>query len=114
MYSTQSVLAGNNGVTDPGYFEFNADAGAITGYETSGGLDVVIPSQIDEVDVKEIGLKSLTESDLTSVEIPDGVEVIKPWAFSVNKLTSVEIPESVKEIVRSAFQENFLFLGGLT
>ncbi|MFP4647540.1 MAG: hypothetical protein ACLFN4_07965 [Candidatus Acetothermia bacterium] len=63
LYPTQPVLAEKNGVTDPGNFEFDPEAGAITGYDTAGGSDVVIPAQIDGVDVKEIGVKN-SESHL--------------------------------------------------
>ena len=77
----------------------------ITGYNTVGGTDVVIPSTIDGNPVKAIGDPRLfggsgpfSNKGLTSVVIPDGVTTIGQAAFSNNQLTSVTIPNSVIKI----------------
>ncbi|MEF8850600.1 MAG: leucine-rich repeat domain-containing protein, partial [Candidatus Bipolaricaulota bacterium] len=97
-------------VTDPSYFEFNKSTNTITGYSYDGPTDVVIPSEIDGVDVKEIGDGAFNTMDyLTSVEIPDTVTVIGDSAFRSNPpLTSVDLGEGVEEIGSAAFQNNSL------
>jgi len=61
--------------------------------------DVVIPNS-----VKKIGIAAFHHSKMTSVEIPDSVEVISEGAFSdCTKLTSLTIPGSVKKIDPIAF-----------
>ncbi len=95
-------------ITDPGYFEFNSSTGTITGYNTYGGFSVVIPSQINGVEVKEIEEEVFGDSDYFSVKLPDGVRVIGEAAFKENDLTSIEIPEEVEEIKDRAFAGNYL------
>lgn len=131
---------GNNGgtggrnTTDAKYFNFESPTGAITDFTAASISDVVIPSQIDGVDVQEIynrafsgefgsfnltsvdipssvkviGDKAFSHNDLTSVEIPDSVEKIGDGAFMVNELTSVEIPGNVEKIGEDAFASNKL------
>ncbi|MFW6190851.1 MAG: leucine-rich repeat domain-containing protein, partial [Candidatus Bipolaricaulota bacterium] len=100
-------------VTDPSYFEFNKSTNTITGFNEDGPsdvpTDVVIPSDIDGVDVKEIGDEAFDlEDHMTLVEIPDTVTVIGDSAFRSNKLTSVDLGEGVEEIGSTAFQNNSL------
>ena len=69
--------------TDAKYFAYEDVEGgiSITGYSIEGGLDVVIPSNINGKQVVSIG----------------------NTAFCFNKLTSVTIPSSVTSIGSSAF-----------
>jgi len=106
--STSTVLVESNEVTDPKYFEFNSNARTLTEYETAGGSDVVIPSQIDGVAVEKIGQKLFYDAELTAIEIPDSVEEIGEEAFASNKLTTVEIPDRVQVIGDMAFHNNNL------
>lgn len=106
--STQTVLAESNEVTDPKYFEFNINTRTLTRYDTAGGSNVVIPSQIDEVVVEKIGQKLFYNAGLTAVVIPDSVQAVGEETFKGNKLTSIEIPDSVKEIGEKAFEINDL------
>ena len=90
------------------YFTFDSTTGTITGYDITGGLDVVIPSTIGGVAVEHIGIDAFLEKYLTSVIIPDSVLSIGPCAFRKNLLTSVTIPDSVTSIDFRAFSTNQL------
>ncbi|MCT4593629.1 MAG: leucine-rich repeat domain-containing protein [Anaeromicrobium sp.] len=90
-------------------FTFDKEKGTITGYDVSiGGTDVVIPKQIDGVDVVTIGNDAFSNKKLTSVKIPNSVTVIGNDAFVYNRLTYVEIPNSVTSIANAAFAGNKL------
>ncbi|MEF8836631.1 MAG: leucine-rich repeat domain-containing protein, partial [Candidatus Bipolaricaulota bacterium] len=104
----QSVLAEAPEETDSIYFEFDKGSGAITGYDTAGGREIIIPAKIAGVVVKEIGTGAFYKKELTSVRIPEGVVVIGTQAFQENNLTSVKIPDSVKVIGDWAFAVNEL------
>ncbi|MGF7186468.1 Leucine-rich repeat (LRR) protein [Desulfitispora alkaliphila] len=88
------------------YFEFNE--GVITGYDIDGGLDVVIPSKINGVNVTEISEQAFMRKRLNSVIIPDSVTSIGQRAFSSNSLASISIPDDVTNIGESAFSGNQL------
>ena len=70
--------------TDESFFNFDAWTGTITGYDTAGGLDVVIPKVIRGVEVKSIGKSAFWEKGVTSVVIPEGVTKIEFGAFANN------------------------------
>lgn len=59
--------------TDEEHFEF--EHGVITGYSDDGPKDVVIPSKIDGHRVTEIGNNTFYHKGLSSVQLPDSVEV---------------------------------------
>lgn len=69
--------------------------------------EVVIPSKIDGLPVRTIGSNSFAECDwVTSVSIPEGVEVIQYSAFTgCTNLKNVTIPSSVYQIGVSAFRD---------
>lgn len=91
---------------DVNYFRFDSSTGTITGYEDDGPKDVVIPSEIDGVDVTHIGTDAFYYKTLNSVVISDGVTHIGIWAFGNNELTNVIIPNSVAYIDEGAFADN--------
>jgi len=99
---------GDGNATNENNFDFNSATGTIKGFDIKEISDLVIPSQIDGVDVREIGVRVFRSVNLASVEIPSGVEVIGVGAFRNNSLTSVKIPDSVKEIRKGAFADNDL------
>ena len=70
--------------------------------------DVVIPSQINGVDVLEIFNRAFMGVNLTSIIIPDSVINIGDYAFMNNKLTNISIPSSVTSIGIAAFNNNLL------
>ena len=94
--------------TDSSFFTYEEVEGgiSITGYNTKGGYDVVIPSNINGKKVVEIATKAFQNKQLTSVTIPDSVTSIGNCAFGENQLTSVTIPNSVTIIGPSAFQKD--------
>lgn len=99
----------NRNATDASYFVFDEDAGEITGYEYSAGpSDVVIPAQIDGVDVEVVGEEIFYSRELTSVDIPNSVKLIEEKAFANSDLDSVDIPGSVWKIGQKAFSTNNL------
>lgn len=116
------------GVED--YYTFDASTGKIGAYK---GLDkeVIIPSEINGVKVKSLGVASFRAcNNITSIKIPYGVENIGEGAFhecvSLNEITipnsvtqigdnifygckslkSVTIPESVTSIARTIQKED--------
>ena len=82
----------------------------ITGYTGTGG-DVVIPSRIEDMPVLEIGQRAFANSGsnkagldaITSIVIPNGVEVIGNSAFSSIAITSLILPNTVRKIGDGAF-----------
>ena len=96
--------------TDSSFFTYEEVEGGISimGYNTKGGYDVVIPSNINGKKVVEIATKAFQNKQLTSVTIPEGITSVGYAAFSGNQLTSVIIPNSVTNIYVHAFSENQL------
>ena len=83
----------------------NGDGTAtITGY-TGMKATLVIPSEIDGLQVTAIGEEAFSNNEtITSVVIPEGVTTIGRWAFdSCTNLTSVELPETLTTIQDYAF-----------
>ena len=70
--------------------------------------DINMEADPDLKKVKVIGRKSLNDRDLTSVVLPDGLEIIREHTFSNNKLTNVTIGNSVTSIGEEAFSNNQL------
>ncbi|MCI6627129.1 MAG: leucine-rich repeat protein [Tenericutes bacterium] len=81
---------------------------SIESYNVDGGINVIIPSRIENKDVVEIGITAFAGLDLANVIIPDTVKVIANTAFIDNKLTNLTIPSSVIYIGRNAFVNNNL------
>ena len=69
------------------YFTFDSTTGTITGYNTAGGLDVVIPATIGGIAVEHIGFEVFRKKYLTSVIIPDSVTSIGTCAFRINPVS---------------------------
>ena len=83
-----------------------SDDGTITSYTGEGVTNVIIPEEIDGVKVTGIGEEVFAYSDITSIEIPDGVTSIGLKAFyGCSSLTNIEIPNSVTSISAAAFAD---------
>ena len=68
----------------------------ITGY-TGKELEIVIPDIIDNRPVKYIGETAFKGYDMTSVYVPEGVEMIHKNAFEdCNMLENIFLPNSLK------------------
>lgn len=80
----------------------------ITSYDTSGGLAIIIPSEINGIPVTAIATDAFKNKGLTSVEIPNSVTSIGLYAFASNQLTSLVIPNSVTRIDGMAFRDNLI------
>ena len=104
--------------TIPKLFFFDEQTKTINDY-TGSVTEVKIPSKINGLDVKCVGYGAFMDcTELTSVEIPDGVISISINAFkNCPSLESIKIPESVSFIGSSAFGgtkylENFKDIDG--
>ena len=104
--------------TIPKLFFFDEQSKTINDY-TGSVTEVKIPSKINGLDVKCVGYGAFMDcTELTSVEIPDGVISISINAFrNCPSLESIKIPESVSFIGSSAFWgtkylENFKDIDG--
>lgn len=86
-------------------FTFNEATQTITGYNPNATKDVKIPQQLRGVDVLGIGDSAFAGQQLTSVSLPDTLQVIGEKAFENNRgLTSVVLPDSLISIGSGAFQ----------
>ena len=102
--SDSSKLRISSDGTIPKLFFFDEQSKTINDY-TGSVTEVKIPSKINGVDVRVVGYGSFMNcTELTSVEIPDGVISISINAFrNCTSLESIKIPESVSFIGSSAF-----------
>jgi hypothetical protein len=84
----------------------------ITGYNSVGGTDVIIPASVTNnsitYDVTNIGHSAFYNKSLTSVTIGSNVTSISQQAFHANSLTSLVIPNGVTSIAFGAFWSNQL------
>ena len=112
--------------TDAQYFSYSEVEGgvAITGYNIEGGLDVVIPSEIDGKKVVAIADYAFTTNGVTPTTISNTKKVSASYLYNNKKdvatiplsripveglgITSVVIPSTVKSIGGSAFENNQL------
>jgi hypothetical protein len=89
-------------------FYFDKDNQTIFAYDSSYGLDVIIPETIEGFDVLVIGTEAFYSLGITSVTIPSTVIEILDFAFWYNSITHIVIPEGVVKIAYSAFRSNHL------
>ena len=98
-FLTNNIITSTNGVM-------------ITDYDTSCGLDVVIPATINNVSVLKIGWEAFFEDGLTSLVLPNTLKIIEKEAFSGHRFTSVTIPSNVRTIGGSSFSTGHPMYGG--
>ena len=77
----------------------------ITGCDKSFKGSMVIPDHINGVAVVEIGEKAFAEcKKITSVALPDSVEVVGKYAFAeCSKLEELHLGAGIKKIEKQAF-----------
>ena len=85
-------------------FDFDVESGTILKYNGTDS-QIVIPAQIDGVDVTTIGRAAFSSNeDLRNVTIADGISTIESEAFfNCPNLNKVAVPESVTTIGELAF-----------
>lgn len=95
--------------TDEQYFTVSRTSDdKIIAYDLEGGLDVVIPKELNGVAITTIGDNSFLREGINSVVLQEGITLIGTNAFHSNNLTSVIIPSTVELISYNAFNNNNL------
>ncbi len=79
------------------------DSLSLTEYK-GADKEVKIPSEIDGHFVKSIDIGAFSETDIASVDLPETIETIYPYAFlNCSELTAVNFPSGLKYIGYKAF-----------
>ena len=86
---------------------FSVSGSTITGYNCAN-KEVVIPKQINGVEITGIGDLTFFNKGLMSVVLPDSMISIGKSAFEGNLLSDIILPNSIKNIGESAFRNNRL------
>ena len=96
--------AGQNPDVDKPVWQVMTDGGD-NGNANAVGV-VVIPETIDGIPVKSISLDSFrSNSGITEVVLPEGLEYIGGWAFyNCKNLVSVKLPSTLKRVDGAAFR----------
>ncbi len=102
----ESLIRG--GATNESHFIFDSSSKTITGYKSSGPKFVIVPSQINGVNVEKIGEKSFMRNDLKGVVITSGIKAVHKEAFDSNYITDLTLPNTLELIDSSAFSNNNL------
>lgn len=92
-------------------FVFNKEENRIIGYKGEVPNTLVIPSKIDGVEVKHIGIKDnldqpFTRKNISKLILQEGIETIEQRVFLGNQIEEIQLPSSLKLIRGGAFKEN--------
>lgn len=74
--------------------------------DTKCWTDIVIPSTINWITIKEIWNNAFSDKGITSVSIPNSVEKIWSKAFSSNNIKNLVLPDSITTVWYAAFMWN--------
>ena len=89
----------------------NAKNGYVIGFKEGATIPtdkVIIPTKIDNIEVKAIGAYAFANSTFKQIQLPEGIELIGMSAFENSKLTSITIPSTVMQIQVKAFANSSL------
>lgn len=86
----------------------NPSTHRIMSYDGNAGNDLIIPAEIDDVLIREIGHAAFDDNNLNSVILPETIEMIGALAFRNNNLTSIAFPAGLNSIGNIAFSDNKL------
>ena len=98
-------------------FEFDSQKGEIKGYRSGKPpQELVIPAEIGGIQVKSIGYKAFhysnyggkIDTQIRTLILPEGLEVIGEWAFQGNLIEKLNFPSTIMEIQNRAFHGNGL------
>ena len=94
------------GSTDLFNYQKYSDHIVISSCKSMDMTSVEIPAKIDNLPVTEIGMYAFQLNTMKSLQLPDTLNVINPYAFGMCKnLTTLTIPDSVNKIGMHAFEE---------
>lgn len=117
FFGSPSAHAEGETPTDASYFKFDSSTGTINGYvNKTGPVDLVIPSQIDGVEVKAIAKEAFKydtsswrtniKKPLESLVLPDTINEIGEAAFYKNNLKTLQLPKALTVVQKETFAEN--------
>jgi transcription antitermination factor NusG len=113
-----AAFMNNPGQTDSGFrfLPFSNNA-TLLGCELACPSELVIPDTIAEYTVTRIESDAFRESQLTSVSLPDTIEIIDYASFEENQIVKLVLPRNITKIYGGAFSFNPLtevfFLGNM-
>ena len=93
------------------FYELDDWSYKIVEYKWNLWNDIIIPEKINWHTVKQIGENVFKGRNLTTVELPDSIEVIGTWAFQSNIFTgdfTFNFPSNLKIIWANAFEKSGL------
>ncbi len=93
-----------NEVVENGIY-VNKETGYITRYTGIESV-ITIPTQIQGVTIKGIGLNAFKNKGLTSITIEADLESIGDYAFANNQLTTLKLSKTINSIGKNAFENN--------
>jgi len=101
----------NETTIDPSYYELSEDGRILKKWKYAyGDLDIDIDMSTEKKlrYITEIAPRAFEGTRIRRVILPNGLETIGEYAFSNSQLTSVTIPDSVTDIGQKAFMSNRL------
>lgn len=97
------VCTGASSEAEAQYFSIDTE-GVISRY-TGTSATVVVPSEINGIQVTAIGAGTFAGSSVEHVVIPEGVVSIGAEAFAVSTLQTVDLPDTLQTIGEGAFAD---------
>lgn len=97
-HNLEKVNFGNGiGIRDIGYYIMNSHSYINLFYDCDNLKNIVLPRQ-----VRRIGYGAFAYSHLESIELNEGLEEIREFAFANSKVKKIKIPKTVKKIEEGA------------